>query len=53
MSNEVDDDTIKEFLEYYREASIPDPDQYPNRFKFMIKSFLHHKKMEKSIVKNL
>jgi hypothetical protein len=51
MSN-LDDVTIKEFLEYYSGTTIPDPDHYPKRFKFMIEAFLHHKKMETNIVKN-
>jgi hypothetical protein len=52
VSNEVDDNTIKEFLEYYSGTAIPNPAQYPKRFKFMIEAFLHHKKMETNIAKN-
>lgn len=51
MSN-VDDATIKEFLEYYSGTSIPDPEQYPKRFKFMIEAFLYHKSRETENVKN-
>lgn len=51
MSN-VDDATIKEFLEYYSGTSIPDPEHYPKRFKFMIDAFLYHKSMEKEDAKN-
>ena len=43
--NNVDDMTIKEFLEYYSGINIPDPEQYPKIFKFMIDAFLHHKRM--------
>lgn len=45
MNNEIDEDTIREFLEYYSETSIPDPEHYPRRFKFMVDSFMHHKRM--------
>jgi len=44
--NNVDDATIKEFFEYYSETTIPDPDQYPKQLKFMIETFMHHKRME-------
>jgi hypothetical protein len=43
--NSVDDDTIKEFLDYYSETVIPDPEQYPKRFEFMVKAFNHSKKI--------
>ena len=45
MNSEVDDDTIREFLEYYSETKIPDPEHYPNIFKFMVDAFMHHKRM--------
>lgn len=41
--SKVDDETIKEFLEHYAGTSIPAPEQYPKRFKFMIETFLYHK----------
>jgi hypothetical protein len=44
--NKVDDNTIKEFIEYYDGTSIPNPEQYPKQFEFMIKSFLHSKNMK-------
>lgn len=50
--SKVDDETIKEFLEYYSGTSIPDPEQYPRRFKFMIETFLHHKNMRAENDKN-
>lgn len=40
-----DDEFIKEFIEHYGEENIPNPDQYPHRFKFLLKSFAHYKKM--------
>jgi hypothetical protein len=46
MSNEIDEDLVKEFLQYYSETAIPDPDQYPKRLHFMIEAFLHHKRMK-------
>jgi hypothetical protein len=44
--NSIDDETIKEFLEYYSGTSIPDPEHYPKRFEFMVKTFFHSKKMQ-------
>lgn len=41
----VDDSIVKEFLAYYSETVIPDPEQYPKRFEFMMRAFLHSKKM--------
>jgi len=37
---------LQEFLDYFTGTTIPDPDQYPKRFEFMIKSFQHYKKMK-------
>lgn len=46
LMNYLDDDEfIKEFIEHYGEENIPNPDQYPHRFKFLLKSFAHYKKM--------
>lgn len=45
MSSQIDDDTIREFLSYYKETTIPDPEQYPKIFKFMVDAFMHHKRM--------
>lgn len=41
-----DDSFIEEFIEYIGLDKIPDPDQYPRRFEFMIKSFEHYKRMQ-------
>lgn len=41
-----DDAFIEEFIEYYGIENIPDPEQYPNRFEFLIKSYEHYKRME-------
>lgn len=41
-----DDEFIEEFIEYYGIENIPDPEQYPNRFEFLIKSYEHYKRME-------
>jgi hypothetical protein len=46
--NNIDDDTIKEFLEYYSGTAIPDPEHYPKRFEFMVKTFLHSRKMREA-----
>jgi len=37
---------LQEFLDYFSDTKIPDPDQYPKRFEFMVKSFQHYKKMK-------
>jgi len=46
MNNGVDEKLVAEFLDYYKETVLPNPDQYPNRLKFMIEAFLHHKRMK-------
>ena len=45
-SEKIDDALIEEFIEYYGIENIPDPNQYPKRFEFLIKSFEHYKKMQ-------
>jgi len=45
LNSEVDDNIIREFLEYYSETKIPDPEHYPKIFKFMVDAFMHHKRM--------
>jgi hypothetical protein len=42
----VSDDLVREFIEWCG-SDIPDPHQYPIRFRFMIRSFEHYKRMEK------
>lgn len=41
-----DDEFIEEFIEYYGIENIPNPDQYPRRFEFLVKSFEHYKRMQ-------
>lgn len=42
------DKSIKEFIEFYGEDKIPDPEQYPLRFKFLFESFKHYNKMKET-----
>jgi hypothetical protein len=44
MNNGIDEKTVAEFLDYYQETVMPNPDHYPRRFEFMIKMFLHNRK---------
>jgi hypothetical protein len=46
MSNKVDEETIKEFFDYFGDTALPDPEHYPIRFQFLIDSFVHHKNMK-------
>jgi hypothetical protein len=39
-------DEIHEFIEYYGMKNIPNPDHYPRRFEFLMKSFRHYKRMQ-------
>ena len=43
---DLDEKLYNEFLEYFKDTNIPDPEQYPLRFKFLVKTFLYHKSME-------
>jgi len=45
-SVKYNDDTLDEFIDYFGIENIPNPEQYPARFKFLIKSFEHYKRME-------
>ncbi len=45
MSNKVDEQTINEFFDYFKDTPLPNPENYPKQFQFLIDSFLHHKKM--------
>jgi hypothetical protein len=40
---ELNDEVYKEFVEYYSDK-LPNPEQYPIRFKFLIESFLHYRR---------
>ncbi len=40
------DELVQEFIDYYGQKNIPNPEQYPRRFKFLVKSFEHYKKMQ-------
>ena len=46
MSNNVDEQTIKEMFDYFGDTTLPNPEHYPIQFQFLIDSFLHHKKMK-------
>lgn len=39
----VSDDQVKEFIEFYGEDKIPNPEQYPIRFKFLLETFKYVK----------
>jgi hypothetical protein len=44
------DDLIEEFIDYCGGAKkIPNPEQYPRRFEFLVKSFKNYKNSAKSI----
>lgn len=43
---DLDEDLYREFLEYFKGTNIPDPEQYPLRFRFLVRSFLYYKSME-------
>lgn len=44
-----DDQFIKELIEYYGEKNLPNPEQYPKRFEFMVKAFEFYKTYEESV----
>jgi hypothetical protein len=44
--NKIDDKSIAEFIDYYKDTVIPNPEHYPKQFEFMLKAFLHSKKMQ-------
>lgn len=46
MNNRVDEKLFAEFIEYYNGTGIPDPNHYPQRFAFMMRAFLHNKRMK-------
>lgn len=41
-----DDETLNEMIEYFGTDNIPNPEHYPLRFEFMVKTFEHFKKMQ-------
>jgi hypothetical protein len=43
----VDSNLIEEFFDYFKNTPIPNPDQYPIQFQFLVDSFVHYKKMQK------
>ncbi len=45
-SGKRDDAFIEEFIEHYGVENIPDPNQYPRRFEFLVKSYEHYKRMQ-------
>lgn len=49
-SVKYDDETLDEFIYYFGLENIPNPEQYPIQFEFLIKSFEHYKKMQ--VLKN-
>jgi len=49
MSNNVDEETIKEFFDYFKDTPLPNPDHYPKQFQFLIDSFVHYRKMREEV----
>ncbi len=45
-SVKYDADTLDEFIDYFGIENIPNPEQYPIRFKFLVKTFEHYKTMK-------
>ena len=45
-SIERNDAFITEMLEHYGVENIPNPEHYPIRFEFLVKSFEHHLRMK-------
>ena len=43
----VDDKTIEEFFDYYKNTPLPNPEHYPRQFQYLIDMFMHYKKMKK------
>ena len=41
-----DDKFLEEFFEHFGEENIPNPEHYPVRFDFLVKSFEHYKRMQ-------
>lgn len=42
----AEDKELQEFIDYCGQENIPNPEQYPLRFAFLVKSFQHHKRMQ-------
>jgi hypothetical protein len=40
-----DDEFVKGFVEYFGESNIPNPEQYPRKFEFLVKSYEHYMRM--------
>lgn len=47
-STQRDDEFLKEMIEHYGVENIPNPEQYPIRFEFLVKSFEHYKCMQET-----
>jgi len=41
-----EDEELQEFIDYHGQENIPNPEQYPLSFAFLVKSFQHHKRMQ-------
>lgn len=44
--NYFEDETLNEMIEHYGLENIPNPEFYPIRFRFLVKSFEHYKRMK-------
>jgi hypothetical protein len=42
----VNEDELQEFVDYCGKENIPNPEHYPRRFEFLVKSFQHYKRMQ-------
>jgi hypothetical protein len=46
FSTNHDDKFVEDFIAYFGIENIPNPNQYPKRFEFLLKSYEHYKKMK-------
>lgn len=44
---QIDEATVENMIKYFGEDKIPNPDQYPKQFEFLLKSYEHYLKMQK------
>ena len=41
-----DEDTLRELIQFYGIENIPNPEHYPLRFEFLVKSYDHIKRVQ-------
>lgn len=47
-----DENTLKEMIEHYGADNIPNPEHWPMRFEFLMRSFEHYVRMKRLREKN-